>query len=305
MSDNSSELKKKVEELQKEFDATFLRLRDVTKERDLLKSHIEENSFKERVRELMELLNTTMTVAEPEGYIYLIKSTLRTTRKLLNAEWSSILLVDKKTNELVLETDPDREKPMVFRFPLGEGIAGAVAVTGEPVIAADIQSDPRWKKDIAEATGYHPKSILCVPLIYNDDIIGVVEAFDKLNNEPFTIEDMGLLTTMSDLLATLIYNMSIYRDISFLFLATLKQLSSQAAMELKGGDLTEKITEYATEMSKKMELGEAYQETLHLAKLVHEIGEHGHHSRELCKKFLTYFLEYIHNTEGENKLWTF
>ncbi|MEQ8221112.1 MAG: GAF domain-containing protein [Candidatus Eremiobacterota bacterium] len=305
MSDNSSELQKKLEELQKEYDTTFLRLRDVTKERDLLKSRIEEYSFEERVRELMELLNTTMTVAEPEGYIYLIKSTLRTIRKLLNAEWSSILLVDKKTKELVLETDPDREKPMVFRFPVGEGIAGAVAVTGEPVIAADIQSDPRWKKDIAEATGYHPMSILCVPLIYNEDIIGVVEAFDKINNEPFTIEDMNLLTTMSDLLATLVYNMSIYRDISFLFLATLKQISSQATMELKGKDLTEKITEYAAELSKKMELGEAYQETLHLAKLVHEIGEHGPHSRELCKKFLTYFLEYIHNVEGENKLWTF
>jgi imidazoleglycerol phosphate dehydratase HisB len=99
--------------------------------------------------------------------------------------------------------------------------------------------------------------------------------------------------------------MSIYRDISFLFLATLKQISSRATMELKGEDLTEKITEYALELSKKMELGEAYQETLHLAKLLHEIGEHDHHSRELCKKFLTYFLEYIHNTEGENKLWSF
>lgn len=302
MSDNSSELKKKLEELQKEFDVTFLKLRDVTKERDMLKNRLKECYSEEKIRELMELLNTTMTVAEPEGYIYLIKSTLRTIRKLLNAGWSSILLVDKKTNELVLETDRDREKPMVFRFPLGEGIAGTVAVTGEPVIAADIQSDPRWKKDIAEATGYHPKSILCVPLIYNEDIIGVVEAFDKINNESFTIEDMNLLTTMSDLLATLVYNMSIYRDISFLFLSTLKQISSQAKIELKEKDLTDKIAEYAAELSKKMEQGEAYQETLHLAKLVHEIGEHGHHNRELCKKFLTYFLEYIHNVEGENKL---
>jgi len=302
MSDNSSELKKKLEELQKEFDVTFLKLRDVTKERDMLKNRLKECYSEEKIRELMELLNTTMTVAEPEGYIYLIKSTLRTIRKLLNAGWSSILLVDKKTNELVLETDRDREKPMVFRFPLGEGIAGTVAVTGEPVIAADIQSDPRWKKDIAEATGYHPKSILCVPLIYNEDIIGVVEAFDKINNESFTIEDMNLLTTMSDLLATLVYNMSIYRDISFLFLSTLKQISSQAKIELKEKDLTDKIAEYAAELSKKMEQGEAYQETLHLAKLVHEIGEHGHHNRELCKKFLIYFLEYIHNVEGENKL---
>jgi signal transduction protein with GAF and PtsI domain len=305
MSDNPVELENKLEELQKEFDKCFLKLRDIKKERDLLKSHIEEFSFEQRVRELMQLLNTTMTVVEPKGYIHLIKSTLRTIRKLLNAEWSSILLIDKKTNELVLETDPEREKPMVFRFPLGEGIAGTVAITGEPIIAADIQSDPRWKKDIAEATGYHPKTILCVPLIYNEDIIGVVEAFDKFNNEQFTLEDMGLLSTMSDLLATLVYNMSIYKDISSLFLSTLKYLSEQASMNLEGEDLTERISKYAIELSEKMEMGQDYQDTLKLAILVHEVGEHGPHARKLCKKFLTDFLEYIHNVEGESKLWSF
>ena len=305
MSDNSAELKRKLEEVQKEFDTCFLKLRDVTKERDFLKSQIEEFSFEQRVRELMQLLNTAMTLVEPKGYNYLIKSTLRTIRKILNADWSSILLIDKKTNELILETDPDREKPMVFRFPLGEGIAGAVAITGEGIIAEDIQSDPRWKKDIAEATGFHPESILCVPLIFNGNIIGVVEAFDKLNNEHFTLEDMGLLSTMADLLATLVHNMSIYKDISSLFLATLKQLSEQAHMNLEGEDLTERISKYAIELSEKMKLGQDYQETLKLAIVVHEVGEHGSHARELCRKFLTHLKEYIHNVEGESKLWSF
>jgi len=303
MSDNPVE--KKHEELQKEYDNCFIKLRDVTKERDLLKSQLEEISFEQRVRELMQILNTAMTVVEPKGYLYLIKSTLRTIRKLLNAEWSSIMLVDKKSSELILETDPDREKPMVFRFPLGEGIAGTVAVTGEPIIASNVQVDPRWKKDIAEATGYHPKSILCVPLVYKEEIIGVVEAFDKFDAESFSLEDMGLLSTMADLLATLIHNMSIYKDISSLFVITLKQLASQDKIDLKGEDLTEKITKYAIELSEKMELGEAYQDTLKLAVLVHEVRRTWPHAREFCKKFLRDYLEYIHNVETESKLWSF
>jgi len=303
--ENTENLKNQVSELRKEVDKYVLELRNVKKEREILKKQLEKVSFEQRIRELLEVLNTSMTVVEPKGYLQMIKSTLKTTREILGAEWSSILLVDKKKGELVLETDPEREKPMVFRFPLGEGIAGTVAVTGEPIIATDVQADPRWKKEIAEATGYHPKSILCVPLIYNEEIIGVVEAFDKRNNTSFSLEDMNLLSTMADLLSILIHNMSIYKDINSIFLETLKKLSTREQMDLKGEDLTEQITEYAIELSQKMELSSSYQETLKLAVLIHEIAEQGSQASEFCKKLLREFLDYLHRVEDESKIWSF
>ena len=304
-SDNQENLKKQIEELQAEVDKHVIELRKVKKEKNALKEQIENVSFEQRIRELMQVLNTAMTIVEPKGYLQMIKTTLKTIREILNAEWSSILLVDKKTKELVLETDPDREKSMVFRFPLGEGIAGTVAVTGEPVIAADVQADPRWKRDIAEATGYHPQTILCVPLIYDEEIIGVVEAFDKRGGATFSLEDMNLLSKMADLLAILVNNMSIYKDINSIFLDTLKKLAGHEKMDLKDEDLTEKITEYAIELSKKMNLSSSYQETLKLAVLVHEVGEKGPLANKFCQKILKEFLDYSHKVEDEGNIWSF
>lgn len=303
--ETTEDLKARIEGLEHELDDAIVKLRRITRERDSLKFHLEEFSFEQRARELLELTNIGMKIVDPMSFNHLINNTLNTIAKVVDGEVSSLSLVDRKTNEMVLEIDRGMPGHKTFRFPLGEGFAGIVAATGEAMNAFDLEKDPRWKRDIAEKTGYFPKSLLCVPVVLKDEVIGVVEIFNKNGGEPFTIEDMNLVRGLTDSLAILVANMSIYQDLGTLFVTTLQKLAEDRQLELKGEDLTVKVAEFAKQLTNKMELSAAYQETLDIAILVHEIGEKGNHARSFLKTMLEKFLQYIQDAESEEKLWSF
>src|SRR6185436_10205707 len=87
------------------------------------------------------------------------------------------------------------------RVPLGRGIAGYVAATGQPIAITDAAQDPRFARDIGHAVGYVPRTILCVPLYLNGRVIGVLELLDKAGAASFSSEDMDLLVRFANLAA--------------------------------------------------------------------------------------------------------
>src|SRR5207245_1557500 len=103
--------------------------------------------------------------------------------------------INEETHELIFEVALGQKAQEVKKFaiPLGHGIAGLVAVSGQPMAISDAQRDPRQASDIARSVGYVPQSILCVPLFYNDQIIGVLELLDKADASSFTAADMETL----------------------------------------------------------------------------------------------------------------
>ncbi|MCW2764159.1 MAG: hypothetical protein JWO11_118 [Nocardioides sp.] len=69
-------------------------------------------------------------------------------------------------------------------LPVGRGIAGWVALTGQPIAVGDVSRDERFARDIAEATEYVPTSILAAPLLDPEgETIGVIEVLDPLRGD--------------------------------------------------------------------------------------------------------------------------
>jgi putative methionine-R-sulfoxide reductase with GAF domain len=65
-------------------------------------------------------------------------------------------------------------------LPTSRGIAGYVALTGQSLVVDQVQSDPRFARDVAERTGYLPNSLLVVPVVDDDDrVLGVVSILDR------------------------------------------------------------------------------------------------------------------------------
>ncbi|MEW5959626.1 MAG: GAF domain-containing protein, partial [Chloroflexota bacterium] len=77
--------------------------------------------------------------------------------------------------------------------PVGQGIVGTVAQTGEPLIVNDVASDPRWEVAFDEATDFQTRDILCVPMIFHDHVVGVIEVINKQDRTTFTAEERDLL----------------------------------------------------------------------------------------------------------------
>ncbi len=62
---------------------------------------------------------------------------------------------------------------------LGEGIAGTVAATGEAIIVADAEHDARVARRVDAATGFHTRSIVCVPIRFRGAVTGVIQVLNK------------------------------------------------------------------------------------------------------------------------------
>lgn len=139
-------------------------------------------------------------------------------KKMIKAEAWSILLVDEETQELVFEKSRGGKgkvrKAEKFRIKIGEGISGWVAKEGVPLVVPDVSKDPRFFKEIDRALEFKTKSILCVPLISKDKVLGVLEVVNKLGNEPFNKEDLNLLLKLVDHAAVAIERATLYQKMA-------------------------------------------------------------------------------------------
>jgi GAF domain-containing protein len=128
-----------------------------------------------------------------ESYRRLLGAIVEVARSIFQAKASSVLLLDEATNELVFEAvaGEGEEKLLGTRLPGGTGIAGWVAATRQPLVLEDVDQDPRFARDAAESTGYVPKGLMAVPLLHEEEALGVLSVLDR--QAKFTLQEMELL----------------------------------------------------------------------------------------------------------------
>jgi GAF domain-containing protein len=134
-------------------------------------------------------------VGSQETFRSLLESVAEVARAIFGAEAASIFLLDEETDELVFEAIAGYGADTLLgqRFPSSTGIAGWVLVTRQPLVIEDVTEDPRFAKDFAEGTGYIPKGLMAVPLLYEERALGVLEVLDRPQRSQFSLVEMDLL----------------------------------------------------------------------------------------------------------------
>jgi GAF domain-containing protein len=117
------------------------------------------------------------------------------------AEDGSLLLIDEETDQLAFAVVHGRMRQQLtgYRIPRSQGIAGWVAENRKPVMVRDVRADPRFSPAVDEDFQFHTRSMVCVPLIEGDHVLGVIEALNKSSNREFTETDRDLLTVTAQL----------------------------------------------------------------------------------------------------------
>ena len=135
------------------------------------------------------------------------------TTRLMNVAAASVALRYDEINEIKFAAafGEGSEAVIGLRLPRGEGIAGWVAETGEPVMVPDVANDPRFCANVDQSSGFTTKSILCVPLQTKGQIIGAIEVMNKRNGT-FNQEDISLLQSLAVSAATAIENAQLYEE---------------------------------------------------------------------------------------------
>jgi HD-GYP domain-containing protein (c-di-GMP phosphodiesterase class II) len=138
--------------------------------------------------------------------------------KVVHADRCSIWIVDRERGEIWTKVAHGLTKQQKIRIPLGIGIAGQVAETGEIINILDAYADPRFNRQVDKDTGYHTRNILAVPMRYTTgEVTGVLQALNKVSDEAFTEEDADLLTALGANAASAIENAILYEEIDRLF----------------------------------------------------------------------------------------
>jgi sigma-B regulation protein RsbU (phosphoserine phosphatase) len=149
------------------------------------------------------ILNSTLNLAD------LLQNIMEISEQVLNAEASSLMLIDEAANELVFEITrgaKGKEIKEKFRLKMGQGIAGWVAQHGEPLLIPDVAKDPRFYSKPDKSTGFVTRSIGCVPLRVKRKIIGILEIINPVGKKEFDETDMQMLSAFSDSAAVAIEN---------------------------------------------------------------------------------------------------
>jgi GAF domain-containing protein len=130
-----------------------------------------------------------------EAHRSLLQSIVEVARALFRAKASSIFLLDEEADELVFEAvaGEGADKLVGQRFPSSTGIAGWVLVTRQSLVIEDVGADPRFGREAAESTGFVPKGLMAVPLLYEERSLGVLEVLDRPKDARFTLQEMDLL----------------------------------------------------------------------------------------------------------------
>ena len=111
-----------------------------------------------------------------------VAQVMRGAKELLNADRSSLFLIDRESNELhttVADSTGGRE----IRVSMGKGIVGSVALSGKGLNIPDAYADDRFNRDVDAQFGYVTKSILTEPIQFNDEVIAVAQLVNKLDRD--------------------------------------------------------------------------------------------------------------------------
>jgi sigma-B regulation protein RsbU (phosphoserine phosphatase) len=177
-----------------------------------VRSEIE--ALKNKVANLSSLIEVSIIVNSTLDLDSVLSLVMEKAQTVMDAEAGSVMLINDKTGMLEWEValgEVGQQVKEKIQLRVGEGIAGWVAQTGQPLIVPDVSQDPRFYKKGDESTGFKTRSILAAPLKVKDKIIGVAEVINPLHGKSFTEDDLDLFYTFSRLVALAIENARMHR----------------------------------------------------------------------------------------------
>jgi GAF domain-containing protein len=245
-----------------------------------------EDTLGAELRRWVQAIEASGRAILPDPGNELLQTIVEAAARLFGAAASSIALVDEtqQTLQFRVATGAGAESVIGMRIPVGEGIAGYVVMTGQPLAVSSVHEDPRFARETARKTGYVPQSILAMPLLYGDRAIGVIEVLDKIDAASFGIQDMELLGIFARQAAIAIRASLHDQHLGEALLLGIRQLVEE------GG--TPEMPQLERALAETEPAPDEAAEILDLADIFGTLSRLGQAERQACLDILTTFAEY-------------
>ncbi len=175
-----------------------------------------EEPLRQEVAARKQLVDVALQLSSTLDSDKLLQLIMASATELLDAETSSLMLVDEETNELVIAVATGTIGPKAERqrIPIGAGIAGWTLANRQVAAVEDPASDGRFFSEVGESLQFTTKNLLAVPMLVKDRAIGVVEVINKQHNARFTERDTELAAALASLAAIAIDNANLYAQLA-------------------------------------------------------------------------------------------
>lgn len=241
------------------------------------------------VRDLFNIARSFSSVLDLD---LLLKKISSTAEKLTQAEASSVMLLDDNKEYLYFKSAGGEKAHVIktIKIPVGHGIAGWVAEKAEALLIQDVSKDPRFSAAMVDdKSGFKTRSILCVPLVLQDEVIGVMEVLNKRQDAPgvgeFSSDDLDILASLAGFAAVSIVNSKLSSDQKNFFANMIEILieAIEARSKNRVGHCT-RVAQISCTIARRLKIGGQTYKNIYYASLLHDIGYIGAYRQMLEKK---------------------
>ncbi|MFH2011414.1 MAG: GAF domain-containing protein [Pseudomonadota bacterium] len=140
-----------------------------------------------------------------------LKNTMEIIEEVMEVEAGSLLFLDKDKLEFKATFNLNIENLNDFCPKLGQGIAGYSAARGESVMVNNIRASQHYDPEFDQRTGFKTRSVLCVPLISQGKVRGVIEVLNRQQGD-FNTNDLQLLQSIATSVSIALENSILYQE---------------------------------------------------------------------------------------------
>lgn len=170
---------------------------------------IKENEQLENLIARLTLLHDiSQEISEKKPLDELLDEIIDHSNAVMRAEATSLLLYEEDNNMLKFHyAKGGKDKYIQSKYlEMGQGIAGWVAENKKSLLIEDCYNDERFNREIDKESGFKTKSMICVPLLKKDKLIGVMQVMNALEREYFDESDLQICETLATQCAIAIDN---------------------------------------------------------------------------------------------------
>jgi HD-GYP domain-containing protein (c-di-GMP phosphodiesterase class II) len=173
-----------------------------------------EAALRRRLEKLQSILEVSKALTAERQLVRLLGLVVDEAAKVAEADRCTLFIADRERGELWSKVAHGGAE---IRIPIGTGLAGAVAATGEPIRIDDAYADPRFNASVDRQSGYRTRNLLTVPMKNTKgEVVGVLQALNRRDGA-FTGEDEELLGALAGPAASAIENAVLNEEIERLF----------------------------------------------------------------------------------------
>lgn len=206
---------------------------------------------------------------------HLMRLLVRMLADYMSCKIVSVMLLSADREELSIQVAYGLDEDVVkkARVKVGEGIAGGVAATGTPLLIEDIEYSGETSKT---GQGNHPqyetKSLISAPMVFEGEVIGVVNCNNKVSGESFYPDDLSLLVTLTEKVVHALGRALYYEDVRDELERTVDALEALLRLQNEGVGTSRRAARLAMDLGRRLGLTRRQILALQYACMIHDVG---------------------------------